>query len=345
MERAEAERQRQAEEQRRAGERDTLFPLTQAKQQAQIEDLKSRFETHLNHRELTVGREGSAQSVLDELADLSPRDPFIDQGRQRIALAYGDLARRELEQGRHAAARRWLELGESVRSGLGELATLTQQLNAAETAARQADRSSPRGSDERPAVGSGSASRVRLVGFGNLAAVGIDTASVQRFVDTRLKRQGGRLTADELQTLAEAITDHVRRRGLVAARAVVVGNSGGAALIRLAPGRLENVEVDDDFSSVERGQLRDAFNRYRDQPLTHNVLVNESFGLYQLLGVTVGLVISPGRQPGGSILRVTLNNREWINFEGNLQILSRSNFLKSKFSITMQGQGVRAPGN
>ena len=109
-------------------------------QQRRRAALQARFTAHLQARELG-GKEGdsnNALAVLRELVTLDPQDPFIAEGKRRIALVYGEMARQSLEQGQHAEARSQLTQGEALMTGLKELAVLAGEIAAAEAGERDA---------------------------------------------------------------------------------------------------------------------------------------------------------------------------------------------------------------
>ena len=102
--------------------------------------LQSRFTTHLQARELD-GKEGdsnNALAVLQELTTLNPQDPFIAEGKQQLALAYGNMARESLKQHNYREARSRLTQGETIMAGLKELTGLARDITAAEAGERDA---------------------------------------------------------------------------------------------------------------------------------------------------------------------------------------------------------------
>jgi serine/threonine protein kinase len=52
-----------------------------------IADLKTRFARHVLAGELTSGPDGNASQVLEDLAIVAPADPFVMEGRERLAAA------------------------------------------------------------------------------------------------------------------------------------------------------------------------------------------------------------------------------------------------------------------
>jgi formylglycine-generating enzyme required for sulfatase activity len=108
------------------------------RRQAAIDAIKARFEARLEARELTQSSHAAyhALGALKELEAIHPQDPFITEGRRRIALVYGDLAKERLSAGAFAEARHWLTTGETLRPGLKALATLADEIRRAEAAAQ-----------------------------------------------------------------------------------------------------------------------------------------------------------------------------------------------------------------
>ena len=110
--------------------------------QAQIQRtlLLGRFTTHLQAHELggKQGDSNNALAVLQELAKLNPQDLFIADGKRRVALAYGDMARDSLKQHNYSEARSRLAQGETTMAGLKELTELAREINAAEAGERDA---------------------------------------------------------------------------------------------------------------------------------------------------------------------------------------------------------------
>lgn len=101
-------------------------------------ELKAQFEAHLKARELVgSGRDkGSAMSVLGELESLNPQDRFVTDGKKRIAMTYGELARESLDKANFAEARGWLAKGTALQVGLEALAVLSLEVDRAELKAQ-----------------------------------------------------------------------------------------------------------------------------------------------------------------------------------------------------------------
>jgi formylglycine-generating enzyme required for sulfatase activity len=98
-----------------------------------IEALKANFEALASA--LEEGREergNEALSRLDALAALTPDDPLIAAGRQRLARSWVKMALTSLNKPDPDEARKWLRKAEAVQPELPELVALNQALQQAE---------------------------------------------------------------------------------------------------------------------------------------------------------------------------------------------------------------------
>lgn len=113
--------------------------IKRLQRQAQIETLKTRFEAHLNARELSNVRQlQNALAVLKKLEALAPQDPLLTEGRLRIALVYRDLALESLAANNFKEARERLAQAEAVQPGLSELTQLSGELERTEAIVQDA---------------------------------------------------------------------------------------------------------------------------------------------------------------------------------------------------------------
>jgi formylglycine-generating enzyme required for sulfatase activity/serine/threonine protein kinase len=105
--------------------------IKELERRAKIAEFKARFETHLQARELNGSdlNGNHAMGALQALEAFDPQDPFIGEGRQRVALVYGELARESMTRGNFAEARQWLAKGESLQPGLEALGSLSSEID------------------------------------------------------------------------------------------------------------------------------------------------------------------------------------------------------------------------
>jgi formylglycine-generating enzyme required for sulfatase activity len=105
--------------------------MKQLERRAKIAEFKAQFEAHLQARELSGSdlNGNHAVGVLQALEALDPHDPFIVEGRKRVALVCGELARESMLQSNFAQARQWLAKGESLQPGLEALGSLSSEID------------------------------------------------------------------------------------------------------------------------------------------------------------------------------------------------------------------------
>jgi formylglycine-generating enzyme required for sulfatase activity/serine/threonine protein kinase len=117
------------------GHRETVeTAISRLQRETHINTLKTRFDQALSQETRDTSDQDlmMALAILDELANIDAQNDFLIKAKQRIVLAYVELAKKEIAATQFDQARRWLAKGRTIQSDHPALTQLTLALDKTE---------------------------------------------------------------------------------------------------------------------------------------------------------------------------------------------------------------------